>query len=39
MPSSVGAVAQHEPVVGQLLGDRVDGLAQPLVVRRQEPEQ
>ncbi len=28
----VGAVAEHEAVLGQLLGDRRDGRAQPLVV-------
>ena len=33
------AVAQHEPVLGQLVGDREHGGADPRVVRRQEPHQ
>ena len=35
----VGAVAHHEPVLGQLLGDRGDRVAHPLVGARQEAEQ
>ena len=34
----VGAVAEHEAVLGQLLGDRVDRRAQPLVVGGEEAE-
>ena len=34
----VGAVAQDEPVLGQLVVDRQDARAQPLVVARQEAE-
>ena len=30
----VGAVAQHEPVLGQLVGDRQHACVQPLVARR-----
>ena len=39
-PSSVSSVtvAQHVPVLGQLVADRVDGVAQPLVGAGQEPE-
>ena len=34
----VGAVAQHEAVLGQLVGDRDDARQQPLVVAGKEPE-
>jgi hypothetical protein len=34
----VGAVAENEPVLGEIGGDRVDGRAQALVVRGQEAE-
>ena len=35
----VGAVAQDEAVLGQVVGDRLDGLSQALVVTRQETEE
>ena len=34
----VGAVAQDESVLGQLVGDGQHGCVQPLVGRRQKPE-
>ncbi len=34
-----GAVAQHEAVLGQVVGDREHALVQALVVRRQEAEE
>ena len=35
----LGAIAQHQPVVGELVGDREHGGHDPRVVGRQEPEQ